>query len=474
MYSFKIENGVACNPTFRLKSPINVEIESSWQVAIVGPNGAGKSLLVNTLLRNYPLEDGAYVEYGCGICGDNIRYITFRDSYGALDSYYYYQQRWQSTEYDDSPRIADIFPKILETDWHDMLFSLFSLSSIWDKQLVTLSSGEMRRYQLAKALAVKPKVIIIDSPFIGLDATTRDMLCNLLEQIAKKWSIQIILVVNRERDIPEFITHILPIENGVCGNPIPISDYNGYGKILPNYSLMESLMNSIPKQSSLESSTFVKCNNVTLQYGDRKILDKVNWCVKKGEHWALLGVNGAGKSALLSLIYADNPQAYSCDIELFGFKRGGGESIWDIKRHIGYVSPEMHRSYSRHYPVIDIIASGLYDSIGLYKKIHDSERELCDIWLRVFGIEHLRNSDFYTLSSGQQRMVLLSRAFVKNPHLLILDEPLHGLDDNNRALALAAIELFCRDNEKSLIIVTHYPEELPKMVDQQKRLVRNS
>ena len=470
--TIKIENGMACAPENRMAAPINVAIKRGWQVAISGPNGSGKTLLVNTLLRQYPLMDNNFVEYGC-ISASDIRYITFRDSYGVADPTYFYQQRWNSTEMDDSPVVGDIFPHIADKDWKETLYNLFDLGFIWKKQLVTLSSGEMRKYQLAKALAGKPKVTIIDSPFIGLDRQTRTMLCNLLENLANRWGIQVILVVSREKDIPDFITHVIPVENLICYPIVLREDYhsNPQQKLLTPE--LKELLTSLPSVKT-ESDEIVKCNSITLQYGDRKIFNNLEWRIMKGERWALLGENGAGKSALLSMVYADNPQSYACDISLFGNRRGSGESIWEIKKNIGYVSPEMHRSYARHYPVIDIVASGLHDTIGLYKKIHDNERERCIAWLKIFGLEELKDRDFFNLSSGEQRMVLLARAFVKNPSLIILDEPLHGLDDCNRSLVMDIIRTFCSNREKTMIIVTHYPEELPDIIDKQFKLIRQS
>ena len=169
-------------------------------------------------------------------------------------------------------------------------------------------------------------------------------------------------------------------------------------------------------------------NNVCIRYGERTILKDLNWTVKNGERWALKGQNGAGKSTLLSLVCADNPQSYACDIVLFDHKRGSGETIWDIKKHIGYVSPEMHRAYNRDMPAIRIVASGLKDSVGLYVKPSEKDYEICRTWMKIFGIEDLAEKTFLKLSSGEQRMILLARAFVKDPELLILDEPLHGLD----------------------------------------------
>ena len=195
--------------------------------------------------------------------------------------------------------------------------------------------------------------------------------------------------------------------------------------------------------------------------------------MKCGEKWALSGDNGSGKSTLLSLVCADNPQSYACNISLFGKKRGSGESIWEIKKHIGYVSPEMHRAYLKNLPAVDIVASGLHDSIGLYRKMRDEDRERCEWWMDIFGIAGLKDRSFLQLSSGEQRMVLLARAFVKDPELLILDEPLHGLDMWNRRLVKDIIEAFCERRDKTMIMVTHYKEELPDVITHSLYLRRN-
>ena len=222
------------------------------------------------------------------------------------------------------------------------------------------------------------------------------------------------------------------------------------------------------------SHEVAKLNHVSIRYGSRTILKELDWTVLNGERWALSGQNGAGKSTLLSLICADNPQSYACDIALFGIPRGSGESIWDIKKHIGYVSPEMHRAYQKDIPAIRIVASGLKDSVGLYAKPSVEEYETCRFWLDVFGLEGKENTTFLKLSSGEQRLVLLARAFVKDPELLILDEPLHGLDNNNRMLVKNVIDTFMQRENKTLIMVTHYEEELPTCIDHKIRLIRHS
>ena len=215
----------------------------------------------------------------------------------------------------------------------------------------------------------------------------------------------------------------------------------------------------------------VECNKINIAYGSREIFRDFSWTVKSGERWALNGENGAGKSTLLSLVCADNPQAYACDISLFGSKRGSGESIWDIKKKIGYVSPEMFRSYRRNMSVMQIAASGLSDTSGIYnRKIAGDAGQKVMFWLRVFGIENLADRNYLQLSSGEQRLVLLARAFVKDPELLVLDEPFHGLDRVRREMSRSIIDTFCSRKGKTLIMVTHYEEEYPTTIDHRLRL----
>ena len=220
-------------------------------------------------------------------------------------------------------------------------------------------------------------------------------------------------------------------------------------------------------------SRILQFNNITIRYDNRVILNNLSWTVHEGEHWAITGQNGAGKSTLLSLVCADNPQAYACDFEIFGHKRGTGESIWDIKKHIGYVSPEMHRSYQKNITALEVVASGLFDTVGLFMHPDQEQLKKSLYWMRIFRIEDLASRSYLKLSSGEQRLCLLARAFVKDPELLILDEPMHGLDMSNMNHILIIIDIFVRRPRKTLIMVSHYPSEFPECIShrlQRKKL----
>ena len=488
-----IQDGVVRMPEWRMAEPVNFTLNDGEQLAIVGPNGGGKTMLVNILTGSHPLlmRDPEYdfSPSPSKSVSDNIKYITFRDAYGGdNDKAYYLQQRWNQTEIDDTtPTVAqklDAAYKIAGEDneqrraFRDKLYDMFNMRVLLDKHIILLSSGELRKLKLTETLFSQPRVLIMDNPFIGLDAGTRDQLKELFATIVKDNPIQIILVLSKTDDIPSFITHIVEVKDRHVGKKMTREDYLASQVPTPSQVLeaskAEAIRNLPYNNKEYHTHEVAKLNHVSIRYGSRTILKELDWTVRNGERWALSGQNGAGKSTLLSLICADNPQSYACDISLFGIPRGTGESIWDIKKHIGYVSPEMHRAYQKDIAAIRIVASGLKDSVGLYAKPSAEEYETCRFWLSVFGLEGKENTTFLKLSSGEQRLVLLARAFVKDPELLILDEPLHGLDNNNRLLVKNVIDTFMQRENKTLIMVTHYVEEMPTCIDHKIRLIRHS
>lgn len=479
----KIENGVTRMEEWRMAEPVNFTLCDGEHIAIVGPNGGGKSMLVDIIIGRHPLVmTEPHYDFAPStkpLAADNIKYITFRDSYGDIDGQYFLQQRWNQHEIDEeTPRVGAELEKAYHIAGKDTperrmmqahLYELFHIRHLLDKYLILMSSGELRKFQLTKALLSEPRVLIMDNPFIGLDSETRDQLKELLTTLAHDHSLQVILVLSKTDDIPSFITHVVEVKDMRVGEKQSRKQYIETQKPVPSKVLtdeMEDIIINLPyKDNDYHTTEVVKMNKVSIVYGERTILKELDWTVNNGDRWALSGQNGAGKSTLLSLVCADNPQSYACDIALFGNARGSGESIWDIKKHIGYVSPEMHRSYHRDIPAIRIVASGLKDTVGLYVRPDSSEYDICRLWMKIFGLEGKENTSFLKLSSGEQRLVLVARAFVKDPQLLILDEPLHGLDNVNRRLVKDVIEAFCLRHNKTLIMVTHYKEELPKCID---------
>lgn len=478
MFQIEIERAVPRFKEFQFTEPVSWKINEGENWAVIGPNGAGKTLLTDILQGKIVLKEGQVNI----VCGEEtgayrlIKSMAFRDIYSLADyRNMYYQQRWNSSDSEEAP-LAGTLLQEFTADKIAAYTKLFHIDELLHKRIIALSSGELRKFLITRTLLAEPKVLILDNPFIGLDAVSRDSLGKMLQQMAVLNGLQTILVLSNPLDIPEWTEHVLPVWEKTC---LPaqsreefLKDVHLINKLFPE---QEGEIPELPadREKRADYTETVKMEEVTIKYRNRIILKKLDWIIKNGEKWALLGENGSGKSTLLSLICGDNPQSYANKLTLFDRRRGTGESIWDIKKRIGYLSPDMHTYYLQDIPCIDVVASGFFDSIGLFRKCSEEQRISARRWLEVFNISQLADRSFVKISYGEQRLILLARAFVKNPELLILDEPLHGLDVGKKKLARQVIEAFCTRPDKTLIYVTHYIEEIPSCVTLFKTLSKN-
>lgn len=461
---------------FCFSEPLDLSLLPGENWIIYGSNGSGKTALANTLRSSYRLKQGK-IDYhfnnpNSNSAYNNISYVAFTDRYGAQQSSMPYQMRWNRGAIDLTlePMLGDYLPQIKKLP-HSFVSSLFS--DDWIRQmehmpLLSLSSGEFRRFQLLLMLSKMPRVLIIDNPYIGLDMEGRKIVENMLDAAIKTSGITIIVVLSRMPESVGGFTHVI----NVSGGKVTKKSANEF--LCRNTEENTAHVPSrLRKPLPVDPQAVVEAKDITIQYGDRVILNHFNLRVNEGESWAVNGPNGSGKSTLLSLICADNPQAYACNISLFGRRRGSGESIWEIKRHIGFVSPEMFSSINHKLTAREIVAGGMFDTHGFYKHIGDEQLAQAEKWIAAFEIRHLADRPFVSLSFGEQRMVLLCRAFVKEPSLLLLDEPFHGLDEQNRHKALKIITEYTGDPTHTLIMVSHYSEDFPATIDHTLTLSRN-
>lgn len=467
-YTIKIESVVPRSEAYIFKNPINWTIAKGEHWAVIGANGAGKSQLIDIVLGKQFLRSGQIHFADNEKSTSFVKYVAFTDIYSLINiNNSYYQQRWNTGDEQNAPLVADLFQDIAN-DWVDTLVEAFSLTSLMSKRVNMLSSGELRKTLIILSLQARPKVLILDNPYIGLDTDSRLVLNKMLEQLIRLKGIQIITVVTQIEDISPVITHVLPVKDKQICDPRPLSEFLADKEFIETlFERKNSLIihtntcrNQADKPAFEDALIF---NNVHIKYGSRTILENIYWQVKKGEQWLLWGKNGSGKSTLLSLVFGDNPQAYANDIVLFDRKRGTGESIWDIKRRIGYISPEISLYYRKNISCLDVVCSGFFDTIGSPRKCNEEQIQIALSWMNKLGIEHLKESFFLSASTGERQLTLLARLFVKNPDLLVLDEPLHGLDQQNKELVKQIIEDYCTDN-RSLIYVTHYEDEIPKTI----------
>lgn len=322
-----------------------------------------------------------------------------------------------------------------------------------------------------RILQAYPSVLVIDNPYIGLDPNSRAALTAVLQQLSQ--FISLILVVCRPLEIPSFINRVIHVEDKQMRERTRETEIQESKQSeeaeQPVAAIPAPTTRDYPETEAGEE--IVSLSDINISYGTRTVFKNFSCNIKSGEHWAVTGPNGAGKTTLLSLMLADNPIAYALPVRLFGRKRGSGESIWDIKRKIGYVSPEIFSTYKKHLSVIHILASGLHDTIGIYRTPSNAETIICQQWLATFGVPHLAEKCYLELSHGEQRLVLLIRAFVKSPQLLILDEPFHGLDRHWCEKAKEITDRYMAANpRRTLIMVTHHTEELPACIDHHLRI----
>ncbi|MGM9475164.1 ATP-binding cassette domain-containing protein [Pedobacter sp. GSP4] len=374
---------------------------------------------------------------------------------------FYYQQRYTSQQAKETLTVhAELVAYGKEKELHfdrvEPILEALGFATFASSQLIELSSGEHKKLQLVKALWLKPQLLIIDQPYTGLDAASRKNLNILLDKIANE-GVQLILISN-DTELPTCITSFAEIKDG---HLVEVD-------ALETPAITESNFREIPaflKQSPVYSSTnIVKMVNVNISYGEKQVLKNINWEVKAGEKWLLQGHNGSGKSTLLSLVNGDHPQSYANELYLFGNRRGTGESIWDIKQHIGLISPEFHWYFDATATVWQSIASGFYDTVGLFQQLPYTKSTQVDELVAYFGLTENKNELLSALPLGKQRLVLLARTIIKNPELLILDEPCQGLDQQQTQHFNQLVDELC-SNGMTLIYVGHFESQLPTCIE---------
>lgn len=448
---------LSANPQKKTSSPLNFHLQRGEHIALLGDNGSGKSL-ISDILRGLTIARAGESIFNMGNdrpLYENIAIVTFQSQYSS--SNFFYQQRWNSTTYTDSPTISD---EIAKFEYPLELASLLRIDELKDRYIVELSSGELRRFTLFKALACEPKVLFIDNLYVGLDEKMRRELNKVIMTLTTKGDLSIVSICSKVRDIPPCTTHIYRVEN------LALKEKEAF----TYQDIILEKTKELALSTCTSGASVVDFESINISYGERVLFRDFSWQINQGERWLLTGDNGSGKTTLLSLINADNPIAYAQKMSLFGRKRGTGESIWDIKRRIGFLSPELLRSFSTDSSVKSVVASGFLDFN--YLKANDEQMAIAFSTMKDFEISHLADRSFNKLSSGEKRMVLAARAFVKSPELMILDEPFHDLDQKNCDIISKMIIKYTEEKSKTIICVSHYPSDVPQIMTHHLHLIR--
>jgi molybdate transport system ATP-binding protein len=499
---------------------------------VTGPNGGGKSAFAAALAGTLPVEALPGGEARNSFEGKAVL-VSFETAAALVE---------QERANDDSDfveggidpgtsarayiteglpeDVAPSFPDGQGLETHPAVVAC-GIAEFLDRGLKNLSTGEVRRTLLAKALASEPALLVLDEPYEGLDAATRDILEAILEELAsasadpepngpgstpERETPLLVLVADRWERIPGAVNRVVELagrgivfsgnrddyekrlaarrereaEEAASGRPALHADLDevnteaaalegtrsgGAAKPAsdPAFSAIYAAAERPAPNSreGTEESPLVELRDVTVGWSGRKVLDRISWTVRPGEHWLIRGPNGSGKTTLLELITGDNPQGFSNDVRLFGRRRGSGETIWELKARMGIISYRLHLEYRYmdDSSLEEVLVSGLHDSIGLYREAGDAEVMLARRWIELSGFGGRGRERFGSLSYGEQRALLVARAAIKGPSLLILDEPCHGLDDVHRGRILGLLEAIAEHGSSTLLHVTHDPTE---------------
>ncbi len=461
--------------------------QTSWQVregelwAVLGPNGSGKSSLVRSLAGLAPTSSGV-IRWHLAGGSAAVGYVAFELEEELLG---------REQAQDEARSFAHDFDGALTV--RGLLSGpaaaplpsaggkppvAFDLAPLLDRPLRALSAGELRRVLIARALAGRPRLLVLDEPFDGLDSASRRRLKELLSGLSRS-GIPLILVTHHREELPLAVTHLLLLHS--CR----VVAQGTSNEVLASHRLEElygpdavggvtlapgAPLASLPARIGGAGVPLVELRRATVRFGETTVLDRVSWTLRRGEHWGLLGPNGSGKSTLLELIHGDNLQAYANEVWLFGRRRGAGESLWEIREKLGYVSARLQLAYRLSLPVREVVASGFFDSIGLYRRPSAAQLAAAERWIGRLGLSDLSSRPISQLSYGQRRLALVARAMVKEPELLILDEPCDGLDPANRRMVLELIDRIGRQTAASLLYVSHREDELPRCLTHRLRL----
>jgi len=471
---------------------INFTIRKGENWALIGESGSGKSALLQTIagkfnvtggevkydffedfLQKHPVTDNSITHQKL------IAFVESRHHFRNLSNTteFYYQQRYNSSDSEDALTVNEYLEGVqhipLQNRYWDLpkVIQTLHLENLLNKQIIKLSNGETKRLRIAAALMKNPVLLMLDAPLTGLDVQTRAEFNIILEQIVAS-GITVIMATS-PYEIPDGITDIAMLKDGEIIQTIkksafdPVKFMQDTGDVTDRSGL-QALLHADAGKTPYRF--IVKMNKVNIRYGDRTILDNVDWQIVPGERWALLGPNGAGKSTLLSLINGDNPQAYANDIVLFDKKRGTGESIWDIKKKIGFVSPELHQYFPTENSCLQVIESGYYDTLGLFRPGQKAKADTALSWMQALEIDKYARNLLKNVPASVQRLCLLARALIKNPDLLIFDEPCQGMDAHQQLHFKNIVNAICDMSNVTLIYVTHYQQEIPDSVTKVLRL----
>ena len=462
---------VALNGTMVLHS-INWQLHAGEHWAIIGGNGSGKSTFLRLIRGDlWPAPGKGERIYRLGSIERNTA-LAARKRISLVAPELqdrYLQQEWRLTGLQvlysgfsngDYPYTR---PTPEQKRFAQEVIDLLRIDHLLHRNVQQLSTGELRKLLIARALVARPAIVALDEVSDGLDAPSRKELLEILCQLPRTGT-QLMSATHRQEEIVPCITHILQLEDG------HVVDNRRTGGVLIRRNVSHASERAMGNRSALVSrskrkrrsstkTTLLRLQQANVFLERKLVLRNIDWEIRAGQHWAVLGANGAGKSTLLKLAFGDLQPAWGGKISRFNFS--AGSALWKVKKKIGYISPELQARYHRPVTGSDVVGSGFYSSVGVHQNLSKRQKKRVGELIDAFAAMGLAGKTADQMSYGELAKILLLRALVHGPELLICDEPFSGLDAAARQEFSAAMETAARAGT-SLLVATHYVGDLPE------------
>lgn len=357
------------------------------------------------------------------------------------------------------------------------LLKRIGIAHLADREFLTLSYGQRRLALLARALASNPKLLLLDELLTGLDESHRQRAVKWLESTGRS-HMPWVLATHRDEDVPRCATHALILDHGriVYSGRIsraPLTKWLDHG--IADSSGRAQAKEASPERarrrqpsagqgsgrsthSAGATEPLIRLKNADVHLDEYKALESLTFEVRKGDCWVIHGSNGSGKTTLLRTLYGDHGVASHGSIERAGIVPG--VPLQEFKVRAGFVAAHIQTIHPHHLTVDEIVQSGRHASIGLNDRPTAADRKAATKALEFFGLKGFGKRTRDELSYGQMRRVLFARAWVTHPRLLLLDEPLSGIDAPTRSVLLDRIgQLVAKGT--AVVMTTHHRDEWP-------------